>query len=160
MYDVLVAVAKWLESTGWAVAIRETHLYPYIQVIHFSGLSVWLGTNLLVDLRLLGIGSKRQTASQLSDALFVWNWIGFSVVVLGGFLLFSSIGSTYMVNGAFRYKLGLFVPLALTWHIFVQRKAQTWGRESETPLVAKFGGLVEILLWLCVVAAAVEIPNY
>jgi hypothetical protein len=26
--------------------------------------------------------------------------------------------------------------------------------------VAKFAGLIELLLWVCVVTAAVEIPNY
>jgi hypothetical protein len=57
-------------------------------------------------------------------------------------------------------KLGVFVPLALIWHIIVQRKARTWGETMETPLIAKFAGLVELLLWICVVTAAVEIPNY
>jgi hypothetical protein len=160
VYALLYSITKWLESTGWATIIRTTRIYPFIQLIHFSGLSLWLGTNVTVDLRLLGVGRKGQTAAHLSDALFAWNWIGFSVVVLGGFLLYSGIGSTYLVNTAFRYKLGLFVPLALAWHIVVQRKASTWGRESDTPVVAKLGGLVEILLWLCVVTAAVEIPNY
>jgi hypothetical protein len=160
VYGLLYAVAKWLEGTGWATIIRTTRIYPFIQVIHFSGLSLWLGTNVLVDLRLLGVGKKQQTAAQLSDALMVWNWIGFAVVVLGGFLLFSGIGTTYLVNWAFRFKLGLFVPLALAWHVVVQQKVRTWGGECDTPTIAKLGGLIEVLLWLCVVTAAVLIPNY
>ena len=160
MYDLLHALAKWLEGTSWATVIRTTGIYPYIQLIHFSGLTVWLGTNTIVDLRILGLGQKRQTAAQLAEALLTWNWIAFSVVVLGGFLLFSGIGATYLVNAAFRVKLGILVPLALIWHVVVQRKVRTWGRESETPGIAKLGALVEILLWLCVVTAAVEIPNY
>ncbi len=160
MHDFLVAVARWIGQTSWATVIRTTGIYPYIQVIHFSGLSMWLGTNLLVDLRILGIGSKRQTAAQLSEALFAWNWIGFCVVVLGGFLLFSGIGTTYLGNAAFQVKLGIFVPLALTWHILVQRKVRTWGQQADTTGVAKLSALIEVLLWLCVVTAAVEIPNY
>jgi hypothetical protein len=42
----------------------------------------------------------------------------------------------------------------------VQRKVRIWGRESETPPIAKLSALIEILLWLSVVTAAVEIPNY
>jgi uncharacterized protein DUF6644 len=160
MYDLLHALAKWLEATGWATVIRTTRIYPYIQLIHFSGLTVWLGSNTIVDLRILGLGQKRQTAAQLAEALLPWNWIGFSIVVLGGFLLFSGIGTTYLVNSAFRVKLGIFVPLALIWHIVVQRKVRIWGREPETPPIAKLSALIEILLWLCVVTAAVEIPNY
>ena len=160
MYDLLHALAKWLEATGWATVIRTTRIYPFIQLIHFSGLTVWLGSNTIVDLRILGLGQKRQTAAQLAEALLPWNWIGFSIVVLGGFLLFSGIGTTYLVNAAFRVKLGILVPLALIWHIVVQRKVRIWGREPETPPIAKLCALIEILLWLCVVTAAVEIPNY
>ena len=160
MHDSLLAVAKWIGETSWATVIRTTRIYPYIQLIHFSGLSMWLATNVLVDLRILGLGSKRQTAAQLSDALFAWNWIAFCVVVLGGFLLFSGIGTTYLENAAFEVKLGIFVPLALSWHILVQRKVRNWGRQTDTPAVAKLSALVEVLLWVCVVAAAVEIPNY
>ena len=160
MYDLLHALAKWLEGTGWATVIRTTRIYPFIQLIHFSGLTVWLGSNTIVDLRILGLGQKRQTAAQLAEALLPWNWIAFSIVVLGGFLLFSEIGTTYLVNSAFRVKLGILVPLALCWHMVVQRKVRIWGRESETPPIAKLSALIEILLWLSVVTAAVEIPNY
>jgi len=109
---------------------------------------------------LLGLGKHRETAAQLRDDLFAWNWIGFCIVVLGGLLLFSSTATTFLVNVAFRWKLGLFVPLALLWHIFVQWKARDWGATQDTPAIAKFSGLAEILLWICVITAAVEIPNH
>ena len=160
MYGLLYSLTKWLEGTGVGTVIRTTRIYPFIQAIHFSGLSLWLATNIVVDLRLLGIGKKRQTAARLSDALFAWNWIGFTIVVLGGFLLFSGIGTTYLVNEAFRFKLAVFIPVALAWHVFVQQKVSAWGRTSDTPTVGKLSALVEIMLWLCVVTAAVLIPNY
>lgn len=161
MYESLVSFCKWLESTWWGTGVRSSYwAYPFIQLIHFSGLSLWLATNVVVDLRLLGVGKKRQPASQLSDMLFAWNWIGFGIVVLGGFLLFSGTATTYVVNPAFRVKLGILVPLALIWHIVVQQKTRTWGQTSDTPMVAKFAGLTELVLWVCVVTAAVEIPNY
>jgi hypothetical protein len=160
MNGLLYSFVKWLEGTGVGTVIRTTRIYPFIQAIHFSGLSLWLATNIVIDLRLLGIGKKRQTAAQLSSALFAWNWIGFLVVVLGGFLLFSGIGTTYLVNEAFRFKLGVFIPIALAWHVFVQQKVSVWGRTSDTPAAGKLSAVVEIILWLCVVTAAVLIPNY
>jgi hypothetical protein len=157
----MVAFSKWLESTPWGEWVRITLWgYPFVQMIHFSGLSLWLGTNVAVDLRLLGLGRGRQTAAELSESLFTCNWIGFCIVVLGGFLLFSATATVFIVNIAFRYKLGIFVPLALAWHIVVQRKTRIWGRTPDVPAVAKFAGLMEILLWLCVITAAVEIPNH
>jgi hypothetical protein len=161
MFELLVSFAKWLEGTPWGVGVRTSlWAYPFTQLVHFTGLSIWIGTNLALDLRLIGWGKHRETAAQLRDDLFAWNWIGFCVAVLGGFLLFSSTGSTFLVNVAFRWKLGVFIPLALTWHIVVQSKARTWGQTSNTPMIAKLSGLAEILLWICVITAAVEIPNY
>jgi hypothetical protein len=161
MYQLLLPFAKWLESTWWGTGVRTSlWAYPFIQLIHFSGLSIWLGTNAAVDMRLLGAGNNRQTAAQLSDALLVWNWIGFCVVVLGGFLLFSATGSTYLANPAFQVKLGMLVPTALIWHIVVQQKTRSWGQTADTPAVAKLAGLIELLLWISVVTAAVEIPNH
>jgi hypothetical protein len=161
MHDLLVAICKWLENTPVGVWVRETLWgYAFIQLIHFSGLSLWVGTNVMVDLRLVGLGRRSATAAELSESLFVWNWIGFCIVVLGGLLLFSATATTFIVNIAFEYKLGLFVPLALAWHIIVQRKTRAWGRTPDVPVVGKFAGLIEIMLWLCVITAAVEIPNH
>jgi hypothetical protein len=164
MYNLVYAFSKWLEGTPWAAVARGdgnwVWAYPFVQLIHFTGLSVWLGTNFTLDLRLLGVGRRRETAAQVAGDLFVWNWIGFCIVVLGGFLLFSATATTFLVNIAFDWKLGLFVPVALVSHIIIQRKARVWGQNMETPTLAKFAGLIEILLWICVVIAAVEIPNH
>ncbi len=114
MYGLLQAFAKWLESTPWGIGVRTSlWAYPFTQLIHFTGLSIWIGTNIALDLRLIGLGKKRETAAQLREDLFAWNWIGFCIVLLGGFLLFSSTATTFLVNIAFRWKLGVFVPLAL-----------------------------------------------
>jgi hypothetical protein len=161
MHETLVAFAKWLEGTPWGLVTRESlWAYPFVQLIHFTGLSIWLGTNFALDLRLLGVGSRRATAAQVAQELFAWNWIGFAVVLTGGFLLFSGIATAFIANVAFQWKLGLLVPLALIWHIVVQRKARDWGQTGDSPGIARFAAMAEILLWICVVIAAVQIPNH
>ena len=161
MYEFFMALARWLQNTWWALDISSsTWAYPFVQLTHFTGLSLWIGTNLSLDLRLLGVGSKRQTASHLSDALFVWNWTGFAIAVLGGFMLFSSAATKYIPNLAFEVKLGILVPLGVLWHILVQWYARRREQaESVTPF-GKLAGLIELLLWFCVITAAVSIPNY
>jgi hypothetical protein len=160
MNELLVAFCRWIQNTSWAQEIlTSSWAFPYVQLTHFAGLSLWIGTNALLDLRLLGVGKKRQTASQLSDALFVWNWIGFCIALLGGFLLFAISAAIYIKNPAFRIKLGVLIPLALLLHIVVQRKARAWDQE-ETPVAAKLAGLAELTLWFCVATAAVLIPYF
>jgi hypothetical protein len=161
MYHLLESFCRWLQDTSLAQSILgSSWAFPYVQLIHFSGLSLWVGTNALLDLRLLGVGKKRQTASQLADALFVWNWIGFGIAVLGGFLLFSTTATIYIRNPAFRIKLGVLIPLGLLVHIVVQQKARAWGETQDTPPIAKLAGFVELTLWLCVAGAAVLIPYF
>ena len=156
MNDVVLAACRWLENTSWAVTIRESALaYPVMQWIHFVGLSLWLGACLTVDLRLIGVGQRRQTAAELSNGLFAWSWIGFVVAFLGGFLLFSVEATTYVSNTGFRLKLAVLLPLALIWHVVVHRKARAWTQTGHTSAIGKSAGLIELLLWTSVVAASV-----
>jgi hypothetical protein len=161
MSSVFMAFAKWIESTRWALAISGSDwAYPFVQWTHFSGLSLWLGTNLAVDFRLLGVGRKNQSAGELSAALFVWNWLGFAIALTGGFMLFASSATQYIPNPAFDLKVGILIPLALILHVVIQLKARAWSATPDPPLFARLAGLLELLLWLGVVTAAVSIPNF
>jgi hypothetical protein len=161
MFRLLVAFANWLQNTPLALNIAGSDwAYPPVQAIHFTGLSLWVGTNVALDLRLLGVRKQHRTISELSDALFVWNWIGFCIAVLGGFLLFSTAAGGYIHNPAFRVKLGILIPLGLVLHIVNQRKARTWSQTLTPPMVAKVAGLTELLLWFSVATAAVSIPYF
>ena len=157
----LATFGNWLQNTPLALAVGGSDWpYPWVQLTHFTGLSLWLGTSVAVDCRLIGITKGRQTAAQLLDAVFLWNWIGFGMAVLGGFLLFSIAAGSFVTNPAFRFKLGVFIPLALAAHIVVQRKTPRWCREAALPAAARLAGAVELLLWLSVVTAAVSIPYF
>jgi hypothetical protein len=160
MYDFLLPICKWLESTPWGIEVRSSlWLYPYVQLIHFSGLSLWVGTIVLVDLRFLGLVRAQQTAGEFATQLMPWTWTGLAIAVTGGFLLFSATASTYLANAAFEVK----IPLVLTgicYHYFLQGRQRKWGRSLAIPTVAKLATFTELLLWLSVVSAAVEIPNH
>jgi hypothetical protein len=155
----LVNFGSWLQNRPFALSIAGSDwVYPFVQATHFTGLSLWVGTSVAVDLHLLGIGKKSTAPMQLSDALFIWNWIGFAIALTGGFLLFCVSAATYLANIAFLTKLGILVPLGLLLHIVIQRNAPTWEKSPQTSSVAKLAGFAELLLWLSVVTAAVLIP--
>jgi len=161
MYRLLLHFCDWLQNTPLALAVAgSTWAYPYVQMTHFTGLSLWIGTNFALDLRLLGVGAKRETPAEISSGLFVWNWIGFAIAITGGFLLFSTAATSFITNPAFQIKLGVLIPIALVWHIVVQMKSRAWGATESVPLAAKLAGLVEMLLWLGVATAAVSIPLF
>ncbi len=161
MYHLLYSFCEWLQNTGWALNISgSTWSYPYVQAIHFTGLSLWVGTNIAVDLHLLGIGPKRLTSAELNNALFAWNWTGLAIAVTGGFMLFATAATSFIVNPAFQLKLGLLVPLGIILHIVVQQKTKIWGQTKDTPGMAKFMGGLELLWWFAVATAAASIPYF
>jgi hypothetical protein len=161
MYHLLFSFCQWLQNTDWALNVSgSTWAYPYVQMIHFTGLSLWVGTNVAVDLHLLGVGSKRLTSAELNNALFAWNWTGLAIAVTGGFMLFATAATSFIINPAFRLKLGLLVPLGIILHILVQQTTKTWGQTKDTPAKAKFLGGLELLWWFSVATAAASIPYF
>lgn len=160
MQESLLNFCHWLQNTSVGLAVSGTSWgYPYVQLIHFFGLSVWVGTIVMLDLRLLGLGGRRHTASELAHQLTPLTWTGLGIAVTGGFLLFSANAATYFQNFAFRTK----IPLVLTgiaYHVVIQQKTRQWGDSLTTPPVAKWAGFFELALWLGVITMAAEIPNF
>ena len=156
MYELVLAGCAWLENTPWGATIRASSwLYPVVLWLHFVGLSMWLGTSISVDLRLMDIGARRHTALELANALRRWKWIGFGVAFLGGFLLLSAEATVYVTNIGFWLKLGVAAPLAFLWHLVVQTRIPAWTESEPASPMGKWAGLIEILLWISVVAASV-----
>jgi hypothetical protein len=159
LQSLLTDFGHWVQNTSYALAIGESDwAYPVVQATHFTGISLWLGTNVAVDLSLLGFGIKRQRPAQLSDALFWWNWLGFCIALFGGVSLFSVSAGVFVLNPAFRVKLGILIPIGLITHIFIQRKIHTWDKGTEIKPAGKYAGAFELFLWFCVATAAVLIP--
>ena len=160
MQDSLLIFGNWLQNTSVGLWVSGTTWgYPYVQLTHFLGLSLWVGTIVMVDLRLLGLVGRRHTASQLAEQLAPLKWTGLGIAATGGLLLFSGIAETYVQNPAFLTKLPLLL-LGIAYHIVIQRKMHKWGESIGTPPLAKVAGFTELALWIGVIFAATEIPSY
>ena len=163
MPHIVMAACLWLESTPWGTAIRASSwMFPVLLWVHYIGLSLWCVSTLAVDVRLMGVGPLQQTAVELSERLRTWKWLGFVVALLGGFLLLSAEATVYVTNVGFRLKLGVLGPLALAWHVRVQAKCAEWEATESGRAAGVWAGLVEMLLWLSVVVAAVvfQLTNF
>src|SRR6266849_6563091 len=115
MHTWLVGICDWLQNIRVVVwLVTAQYAYPFIQWTHFTGLSLWLGTTLALDFRLLGAGKRFQTAAELSDALFLWNWLGLGIAVLGGFTLFAT-PAVGKLAGLIEILLWVSVATAAVW---------------------------------------------
>ena len=150
------AMMSWLEHRPFAVAIAEsTWLFPILETIHVLALSVVVGSVAVMDMRLLGIGSKDRAASEVIASSLPWAWSAFAVAFTAGSLLFCSKAASYYVNLPFRIKmvcLALAALNMLVFHCFTARDMATWDRGTP-PLAARFAAALSLTLWIVIVAS-------
>src|SRR5215469_13907780 len=85
-----------LNNNEWA--------FPLSECIHIAAFAMSIGTIFLVDLRLLGLGMRRQTAAGLLHDTSLWTLSGLIVVITSGLVIFSSDPVRYFYNPSFRLK--------------------------------------------------------
>ena len=143
----LLPLFGWIDSSAVGEAIREsTWLFPVIEAFHLLGLAVIGGAILLVDLRLLGLGLRRQPVDQIARYAQPW-LIGSLLAMLGsGFLLFTSEAVKCYYHDAFRIKMtSLF--LAIVFTFTVRRKVTMAEPGRVGPFWSGIVAVVSVTLW-------------
>ena len=152
----LLAMMTWLEHRPFAIAIAEsTWLFPIVETVHVLAVTVVVGSVAMMDLRLLGAGSKDQAASEVIASSLPWAWSAFAVAFVAGSLMFSSKAGTYYVNLPFRIKmvcLALAAVNMLTFHFLTARGMAAWDRGTPPP-AARFAAACSLTLWVVIVAS-------
>lgn len=140
---------RWLTTSPWAKVMNGPEwAFPVVQSFHFIGFAFSIGTIVIVNLRQLGLGMKKQTAAELHSDLNRWSWIGIAMMLITGPLMFSADAPTYHYNPAFRFKMEV-----LTAAILYQLIVQPFSVRPNFPRVAAgLAGLVSIALWTLVLA--------
>lgn len=146
-----------LEQVGWVKVLGTTGwLYSSVSVIHYFTLFFFIGTIVLVDLRILGLAGRGQTISLLADQLLPWTWIGFTLAMISGFLLFTTDAGDYAPDHVFQAKM-LVILVALIFTVIVHRGQRRWNQLAEIPLGVKVIAALSLLLWLGAILAGVDI---
>jgi len=97
-----------LENSGFGIWLRESPsvwAYPLVLTLHTAGLAVLVGGNAVLDLRLLGAGSRIPVASL--ERLFPFMWVGFWINAISGVALFVADATTKGTTTIFFWKLGI-----------------------------------------------------
>ena len=149
---MLLSFFEWCDATALGEAVRNSlWLFPAIEAVHLLGLCVLGGSLLVVDLRLLGLGLKRQTIAELAGQLHPW--VVGALVLMGatGLLLFLSEAVKCYYNQSFWVKITT-LPIALVFTFTVRaRVARTGGLDTSTR--TRLVGAASIALWFTVAAA-------
>src|SRR5271156_4638824 len=89
-HPLLPAIEK-MPHTYLAQTIRHSAaLIATLEIIHLIGMALLIGTILMVDLSLLGLGIGRHPASEIARGLRGWTMAGLAIMLASGPLILSS----------------------------------------------------------------------
>jgi hypothetical protein len=143
----LLAFFTWCEQSFVGEAIRNSQwLFPVIESIHLLALVLIAGAVLVVDMRLFGVGLRRQPVAQLARDAQPWLIGGLMVMLTTGILLFLSEAIKCYYSSAFAWKMTSLL-LALIFTFTVRRKVALADEGRVGPLWSRLVAVVSVALW-------------
>ena len=127
-------------------------LFPAIESIHLMGLALTGGAVLMLDLRLLGFGLRRQPVAQVAQDAQRWLLVSLGVMLPTGFLLFMASAVKCYYLPAFWVKMASLF-LALVFTFAVRRRVAMAEETRMSPFWTKVVAVVSLSLWSSVAIA-------
>jgi hypothetical protein len=147
MKALILAFCEWCNASFFGQGIRDSvWLFPFVEIFHLVALGLLGGTVLLLNLRLLNRRFNDQPIPKLADELRPWMVGSLIVMLVSGFLLFSTEAVKMYGNWAFQLKMS-FLLLAVLFTFTVQRRVIR-AEARVAPRWRLLTALVSILLWV------------
>lgn len=151
----LLRFFEWLATTPGSIALHESlHVYQIVSTVHVVTLALFVGTAVMLDLRLLGATMRGVPVTEVARRLRPWTVAGFLLMVASGALLFYANPAPRYQNLFFRAKMLLLVLAgvnAWVFHRTVYRSAADWDLEPVLPRRAKLAGGLALVLWAAII---------
>ena len=149
---MLLPFFQWCESLWLGqVVVGSNWLFPVIEAVHLLFLSLLGGAVLVVDLRLLGLGLKGRSTSELWRAARPWMIAAVAGMIATGVPLFLSEAIKCYYNDSFWVKMTT-LPIAIAF-AFTIRARVTEDAVRNTARRQMLVGALSIALWVTVAAA-------
>lgn len=149
----------WMETSSLGQLMRESAwLFPTAEILHFMGLSLLMGSLLVVDFRLLGL--MRHVSVEAVYRFLPLTVAGFGINLTTGIMFCFSDPFRYYPNPAFRLKMLLVLLAGLNALYFAwmaHRKAVQTGMEA-TGGEVKIVAALSLVFWIGVIVLGRLIP--
>jgi hypothetical protein len=144
----ILQLFRWLSHTPLSVFLRHsTWGFAIIETVHLLGLAAFGGAILIVDLRLLGIGLRRQPISRIARELSPVLVGSLGVMLISGLLLVMTGPMKYYHSPSFRWKM-LFLLLAVAFYFTLHRRVIKSDADVDPPGWSRAAAVVSMALWL------------
>jgi len=145
--ELILSFCRWCNNSFFGHGIRNSvWLFPFVEIFHLIGLGVLGGTILVLNLRLLGISFRGERTSDLAKDVRPWTIGSLAVMLVSGFLLFSTEAVKMYGNWAFRWKM-IFLFSAILFTFTIHRKVASSDESRISPVWRISVALVSLLLW-------------
>jgi hypothetical protein len=131
-------------------------VFLLVLMIHVLTLSLFVGTALMIDLRLLGRTMTDVPVSQVMTRLMPWTEAGFLVMIVTGSLLFYAAPVARYENIFFRLKMAALAMAVMNIWLFrrnVYRRVAEWDLDPVPPRRVRMVGALSLLLLALIITA-------
>ena len=147
------AFFQWCDTTAIHDAIANSlWAFALIESVHLLGLATIGGAVLLVDMRMLGLGLKRQPIAEVAANADPWLVGSLVVMLVTGAALFLSEAIKCYHSTPFWVKM-TSLALAILFTFTIRRMVTRADESRVRPIVYKLVALVSLTLWFSVAAA-------
>jgi len=144
---MLLPYFQWFETTTIGTAIKNSSwAFAVIESVHLLALAVIGGAVLMLDLRLLGLGLRRQPIPEVAREAQPWLVGSLIVMLITGFALFSSEATKCYYSTPFWVKM-TSLARAMAFTFTVRRRVSFVGDGRVRPIVLRLVALVSLTLW-------------
>ncbi|MFT5134267.1 MAG: hypothetical protein ACI9SC_002742 [Gammaproteobacteria bacterium] len=140
------AVGMWMVDSLWA--------YPIILSTHAVGMSIVVGTLIVIDLRILGYAGE--AAIESFAKLFFVTWVGVVLNFLSGLALFTSDPGKFFYHPVFWTKIGLMMTGVFSAYLLWRQIKKNTGDTNahfQASIRVKMLACFSLLLWIGVIVA-------
>jgi len=152
---MLLDFSIWLSETEWSIALRESlYLYPWIESAHVLSISLFVGTLIFIELRLIGLSFLALSISELNSKILPISIFGFCLMTLTGALLFYAIPVRTYQSIFFRIKILLIILAGINAFLFhrqMYKEGDSWDEGEFIPGSVKIKSVVSLVLWIFVI---------
>jgi hypothetical protein len=121
-WAALLPLFEWMQHTYVGETIRHSAtLIALLEIVHLIGLTLLIGTVLMVDLSLLGRGIGSHPVSRIARELNNWTVAGLAIMLASGPLILFSEAVRCYKTPAFWIKMALLA-IAVAFHFTVHRR--------------------------------------
>jgi hypothetical protein len=151
MIHALLPIFRLADQSWVAVLIRHsTWAFALVEVFHLFGLTLLLGTVVVVNLRLFGFGLGNHSLRVVAEEAFPFTLWGMLLTIGSGILLFVSEAMKCYASPPFFVKMGFLVCALVFTFTFHRHLTQVNVQPSP---VSKFAASLSVALWFGVALA-------